>query len=599
MKAIMVMFDSLNRNYLSPYGCQWTYTPNFQRLAEKAVTFETCYAGSLPCMPARRELHTGRYNFLHRSWGPLEPFDDSMPEILKENGVYTHLISDHQHYWEDGGCTYHTRYSSWEISRGQEGDPWKNTPEFIRWQNYDAENGHKNSYLSEKYHRQDKVNREFLTKAEQMPQHVTFRNGLEFIERNHHADSWFLQIETFDPHEPFFAEEKYRKLYSDIQEQENDWPSYGNGKENRGYRTHYKNCYAALLSMCDDSLGKILDVMDKYGMWEDTMLIVNTDHGFLLGEHDWWGKNIMPVYEEIARIPLFIYDPRKKVSGVRRKALVQTIDIPATLLDFFHVPIPENMHGKSLRPVIESDEKVRDYALFGFFGAHVNITDGEWVYMKAPEVTEDYEGVKDLYEYTLMPTHMRAMFSQEELSNAVLWEAMPFTKDCPVLKVPAKPRITEATNYGTRLYCLKNDEHEQMPVLDFKEEKRMANALIRLLEENDSPAGIYKRLGFTKGEDTDENTLKCLRKSELEEKIPESLRCFKWEAGAANMFRCVMKMIKTERRSYGLAVLESLIKAKHANTVDCVLMEQWILKIASEDEKEKLLYFACLNSRTD
>ena len=98
MKAIMVMFDSLNRDFLSPYGCDWTITPNFRRLAEHSVTFSRSYAGSLPCMPARRELHTGRYNFLHRCWGPVEPFDDSMPEILKAHDVWTHLVSDHYHY---------------------------------------------------------------------------------------------------------------------------------------------------------------------------------------------------------------------------------------------------------------------------------------------------------------------------------------------------------------------------------------------------------------------------------------------------------------------------------------------------------------------
>ena len=103
MKAVMLMFDSLNREMLEPYGCSWTKTPNFKRLAERSVRFTQCYAGSLPCMPARRELHTGRYNFLHRSWGPVEPYDDSMPQILKNNRVYTHLISDHVHYWEDGG----------------------------------------------------------------------------------------------------------------------------------------------------------------------------------------------------------------------------------------------------------------------------------------------------------------------------------------------------------------------------------------------------------------------------------------------------------------------------------------------------------------
>jgi arylsulfatase A-like enzyme len=56
-------------------------------------------------MPARRDLHTGRLNFMHRSWGPLEPFDNSLPELLKKQGVYTHLVSDHLHYFEDGGAT--------------------------------------------------------------------------------------------------------------------------------------------------------------------------------------------------------------------------------------------------------------------------------------------------------------------------------------------------------------------------------------------------------------------------------------------------------------------------------------------------------------
>tara|TARA_Y100001934_G_C11921427_1_gene571400 strand:+ start:121 stop:546 length:426 start_codon:yes stop_codon:yes gene_type:complete len=122
----MVMFDSLNRHMLPPYGCDWIHAPNFERLAQRAITFNRSYVGSMPCMPARRELHTGRYNFLHRSWGPLEPFDDSAPAILKDQGIYSHLITDHFHYWEDGaGATYHNRYSSAELVRGQEGDLWK------------------------------------------------------------------------------------------------------------------------------------------------------------------------------------------------------------------------------------------------------------------------------------------------------------------------------------------------------------------------------------------------------------------------------------------------------------------------------------------
>ena len=168
MKAIMIMYDSLNRHMLSPYGCDWTRTPNFRRLADRCTTFDKCYVGSLPCMPARREIHTGRYNFLHRSWGPMEPYDDSMPEILKKNGIHSHLISDHYHYWEDGGCTYHSRYSTWENVRGQEGDPWK---AFV---------GNKDlpPHLGQCI-KQDMVNREYTDTEEKMAQTATFRAGPE------------------------------------------------------------------------------------------------------------------------------------------------------------------------------------------------------------------------------------------------------------------------------------------------------------------------------------------------------------------------------------------------------------------------------------
>jgi arylsulfatase A-like enzyme len=155
MKAIMLMFDTLNRHMLPPYGCEWTHAPNFERLTDRTTLFDNCYISSAPCMPARREIHTGRYNFLHRSWGPLEPFDDSMPAILSQNGIYTHLISDHYHYWETGGATYHTQYDTWEGVRGQEGDPWKG--EVI-----DPEIPDNNRERKNKLWRQDWVNRKYM-----------------------------------------------------------------------------------------------------------------------------------------------------------------------------------------------------------------------------------------------------------------------------------------------------------------------------------------------------------------------------------------------------------------------------------------------------
>ena len=125
MKILFLLFDSLNLRMLNSYGGKYFETKNFNRLAKKSIQFNNHYVGSMPCMPARRDMHSGRLNFLHRSWGPLEPFDNSFPEILRNNKIYSHLVTDHYHYFEDGGATYHNRFNSWDFIRGQESDPWK------------------------------------------------------------------------------------------------------------------------------------------------------------------------------------------------------------------------------------------------------------------------------------------------------------------------------------------------------------------------------------------------------------------------------------------------------------------------------------------
>jgi arylsulfatase A-like enzyme len=489
MKAIMVMFDSLNRRMLPPYGCDWVHAPNFARLAERTVTFDNSFVGSMPCMPARRELHTGRYNFLHRSWGPLEPFDDSMPELLKENGVYSHLVSDHGHYWEDGGCTYHTRYSTWEIARGHEGDPWKGHVE-------DPEIPESVSPREGKTWRQDWVNRQHMTREEDQPQAVTFSLGLEFIETNHASDNWFLQIETFDPHEPFFTQQEYKELYPHNYDGPHfDWPQYKPVSETPEQVEHCRHEYAASLSMCDAQLGKVLDAMDRHGLWDDTMLIVNTDHGFLLGEHDWWAKCVMPFYNEVANSPLFIWDPRSGACNEHRSALVQTIDLPATLLEYFCIPLPEDMQGVPLRETIASDTPVREAALYGLHGGHVNCTDGRHVYMRAPVSPEN----QPLYNYTHMPTHMRARFSIDEMQQMEIAPPFSFTKGCPVMRIPGK-RWQGSAPFEDLLFDLKSDPGQEVKLSDPEIVERMTGLMVQLMAENDAPDDQYQRLGLPKPE---------------------------------------------------------------------------------------------------
>jgi arylsulfatase A-like enzyme len=492
MKAIMVMFDTLNRRMLPPYGCDWVHAPNFERLAQRTVTYDHAYVASMPCMPARRELHTGRYNFLHRSWGPLEPFDDSMPEILKNHGVYTHLTTDHQHYFEDGGATYHQRYNSWNFSRGQEGDFWKaevadpEIPPVAASRATGARDGINDSW------RQDWINRKYMTSEEDQPQDKTFENGLDFIRTNHAEDNWFLQIETFDPHEPFFTLEKYKELYPHEYTGDHfDWPPYRMVDETDEEIEHVRYEYAALVSMCDAHLGKVLDLMDELELWDDTLLIVNTDHGFLLGEHDWWAKIAQPFYQEVAHVPLFIWDPRARVTGERRSGLVQMIDMPATLLEFFGVQLPPDMQGIPLRDSIAEDAPVREAALFGVHGGHVNVTDGKYVYMRAPAKPEN----SPLFEYTLMPTHMRHRFTVEELQDIELASPFTFTKGCRTMKIKGRAWV-DAYPFGTMLFDVEVDPGQETPLNDPEAEQKMIREMIELMKSNDCPLEQFERLGL-------------------------------------------------------------------------------------------------------
>lgn len=498
MRAIMVMFDSLRLDVLPCYGGKEIPLPNFERLAARTAAFENSYVASLPCMPARRELHTGRYNFLHRGWGPLEPFDDSMPELLKQNGIYTRLVTDHNHYVEDGGGTYHPRYSTWECNRGQEGDPWQgsvrpleggspHTLPYPSWMPQEA-----TAVFNRMYH-QDIYNREAFREAEDYPQAKTFAQGLDFIEKNAAYDNWFLQIETFDPHEPFDSPDEYiSRLFDPDSMSELDWPPYSPCNESQEIIDVMRKKYLALVSFCDESLGKVLDLFDTHHLWEDTMLIVNTDHGFLLGEHDWWAKSMMPEYQEIAHTPLFIWDPRCKVEHARRGSLVQTIDLAPTLLDFFGIDIPKDMLGKPLGGVVADDTPVRQYGIFGAHGGQINVTDGEFVYMLAPKTDGS------LYNYTLMTTHMRSRMSPDELSQAVLVPPLSFTKGCPVLKIPAvgKPVGNDLPQGEELLYNIKDDPAQKEPLNDPATVERMRRAMVELLMENDAPAEFYPRYGL-------------------------------------------------------------------------------------------------------
>lgn len=588
MRAVMLMFDSLNKKFLSAYGNEETITPNFKRLKENSLCFENFFVGSLPCMPARRELHTGRYNFLHRGWGPIEPFDNSMPEILKNNKIYTHIITDHKHYWRDGGATYHTRYNSYEFIRGQEGDNWIGE---VKRPKINYESGEREEEKNRKIlsRTQDIINRKYMPNIEDHFLHRTVMGGIEFIERNKNENKWFLQIECFDPHEPYFVPKKYLDMYGIGDVDFDGWPKYYILTEDEEKKEIIRKYYMALVTMCDDYLGKVLDKFDEYNLWEDTMLIVNTDHGFLLGEHEWWGKNIMPVYNEIANTPFFIWDPRFKRKNCTTKLLAQTIDIPATLLEFFSIEKPIEMLGKTMRPILEKNNFIRETAIFGYLGSHVNITDGKYVYMRAP-LENNY---KNLFEYTLMPTRINRRFTPKELQGIELVDPFSFTKNCKLLKVPVSSVMTNnATRYGNKLFDIINDPYQKKEITNVEKEMELLEKIRIHLLENEAPQELYRRIGLEDGVSKEKLFIEKENYQHIRNNLLENLKTFGREVDEGLM------VIFNESDNF-FEIKKTLEKDFNNIVITKEELFKWINNCYTGTKLNEILYKVKLNMRLD
>lgn len=521
MRTVFILFDSLNATALQPYGATGIETPNFSRLARRGVTFDNHYVGSLPCMPARRDMHTGRLNFMHRSWGPLEPFDNSFPALLSKAGVYSHIVSDHLHYFEEGGNGYTQAFDTWEFIRGQENDPWVAMvdPPLERLRtafdpaHYDlpaegpATRGKMTRWQWKKL--RHAVNRAEIIEETDYPTVKCFDRGLDFLRMNREADDWFLQIEAFDPHEPFMAPQRFKAKYpTDWDGGILDWPRYEAATGSSEELAEIRSNYAALVSLCDEQLGRLLDTFDELDLWRDTCLVLTTDHGFLLAEHEWWGKNRMPYYTEISRIPLFIAHPAAGgQAGTRRDALTQTTDLMPTILDLHDVAPPPETRGTSILPLVHDAARAgHDAVLFGQFGGPLGVSDGRHILFRFPE-TIDGTG---LNEYTLAPVHMSSSFAVEELLDLGLAPPFDFTKDVKTLRIAAQVdairpgALDEIFDLGcrTQLYDLIADPRQEHPLDDQQVEERLLAAATDRLEAHDAPAEVYRHYAIqdhTKG----------------------------------------------------------------------------------------------------
>ncbi len=380
--AIVILLDSLNRHMIGDYGGTEFETPNIDRFAKRAVRFNRHFTGSLPCMPARHDILCGALDFLWKPWGSIELWEAPITRVLREKKVNTMLFTDHPHLFETGGENYHTDFYAWDYLRGHESDPWKSRPD-PSWIGAPAiEAAGRGSHYDE--------SRTWFRSELDFPGPKTMQAAAQWINENAgHHERFLLYVDEFDPHEPFDTPAPWTNRYDESwQGEQLIWPPYGVRNIERGVITerqgrHIRCNYGSKLSMIDHWLGKVLDAIDSNDLWQDTMVILCTDHGHYLGEKDIWGKPGVPQYEALGHTPFYIAYPGVESREV--DALSTNVDINATLCDFFDVSLAHRTHGVSLLPLVSgAATAVRDWALGGIYGNWVQVYDGHRKYARAP-----------------------------------------------------------------------------------------------------------------------------------------------------------------------------------------------------------------------
>lgn len=414
MNAIVILCDTLRRDHIGAYSggkplnqCwskeapSWRVpTPNFDRLARRGTVFDQCHAGSSPCMPARRDIYTGRFEFLERGWGPLEEFDldlphevsgpsnRSIPWALDHGYRISSLITDHFHLWERGSGNYHMGYTGFDFVRGVEADNYRT----------DWVEGYFNPYdrTEPSYERHWRNAHLVRKKEEDHYSAQVYLRAADWLERNRNHKDFYLHLDIFDPHEPWDPPEDYIRMFDSkgtnvpgvsqtARAPYKPWRLAMSEEEFDNLRARY----AAKVVFQDKWLGVLLDKMDALDLWRDTLVILTADHGTFNGDHGRMGKLQTHEFDAKSHVPFIAVHPESG-HGERRDQLVQLVDIYPTVLAAVGRPVPERLdgrriHGVNLLPVLEdAGAKTRTHALAGQFGKSVTITDGDWTLHQSP-----------------------------------------------------------------------------------------------------------------------------------------------------------------------------------------------------------------------
>lgn len=375
---LFIFTDDHGVQSISAYGSQVNQTPNIDRLAAGGMRFDNCFVTNSICAPSRAVILTGKHSHLNGQTTNYQTFDGSQPtfpKLLQQAGYQTALIGKWHLKSEPTGFDYA------DVLVGQ--GPYYN-PRMIR----NGEQLRRTGYTTD-----------ILTEL-----------ALAWLRTGRDADKPFLLMcQHKAPHRNWLPAERHLRLYDDREIPEpptlfDDWSGRGRastmqemtlaqhmeleydcklrtprelnaaqraaweaayGPKNDAFRAanlsgrelvrwtyqRYAKDYLRCVAAVDEGVGRLLDYLDESGLADNTVVVYSSDNGWYLGEHGWYDKRWM--YEESLRIPLIVRWPNRIAGGSASRALVQNLDFAPTFLELAKAPVPPDMQGRSLVPLLQ------------------------------------------------------------------------------------------------------------------------------------------------------------------------------------------------------------------------------------------------------
>lgn len=393
--VLFIISDDLTATALSCYGNKVCKTPNIDRLASQGTRFTKAYCQGTYCGPSRASFMSGYYPHAIKMLGYGSPRPAigeraTWAQHFKNNGYYTARVSKIFHMGVPGGIEKGTDGAddpaSWTERFNSAGPEWKAPGDGETLEN--NADGRKpgpvggNTFVVVEADGDDLVHSDGKTAAK----------AVELIKR-HKDKPFFLGVGFVRPHVPFVAP---RKDYTDFlpyakmqlpPKLKDDWadiPKAGiNYKTSKNMKMDLRRQkkavggYYASVAFMDRMVGQVLNGLKEAGLEDNTIVIFTSDHGYHLGEHDFWAK--VSLHDESAAVPLIIRMPGKKPAVCH--SLVELLDLYPTLSNLCGLEVPKHLQGKDISKMMTNPAKEVRSAAFSVNGKGFLLREQDWAYI--------------------------------------------------------------------------------------------------------------------------------------------------------------------------------------------------------------------------